>query len=130
MHNIYEVKVSYNFIYQIPIILYSTIISAIINYLNNIHEVFLKQKKILIFKFTFFYIFNFLLLIFFWFYISSFCSVYQNIQIYLIKDTIISFTLSLLYAFIICLISGIFIIPSLTVNKKDKKCLYIFSKIL
>ena len=33
MHNIYEAKGSYNFIYQIPIILYSTIISAIINYL-------------------------------------------------------------------------------------------------
>ena len=31
MHNIYEAKGSYNFIYQIPIILYSTIISAIIN---------------------------------------------------------------------------------------------------
>ena len=30
MHNIYEAKGSYNFIYQIPIILYSTIISAII----------------------------------------------------------------------------------------------------
>ena len=89
MHNIYEAKGSYNFIYQIPIILYSTIISIIINYLikllslsekniinlkNNkekekINEVFLKAKKTLIIKFSFFYIFNFLFLIFFWFYI-------------------------------------------------------------
>jgi len=150
MHNIYEAKGSYNFIYQIPIILYSTIISAIINYLikllslsekniinlkenkekENINEVFLKTKKTLIIKFTFFYIFNFLFLIFFWFYISSFCAVYKNTQIYLIKDTIVSFVLSLLYAFIICLIPGIFRIPSLNANKKDKKCIYIFSKIL
>ena len=141
MHNIYEAKGSYNFIYQIPIILYSTIISAIINYLikllslsekniinlkenkekENINEVFLKTKKTLIIKFTFFYIFNFLFLIFFWFYISSFCAVYKNTQIYLIKDTIVSFVLSLLYAFIICLIPGIFRIPSLNANKKDKK---------
>ena len=32
MHNIYEAKGSYNFIYQIPIILYSTIISGIIKF--------------------------------------------------------------------------------------------------
>ena len=147
MHNIYEAKGSYNFIYQIPIILYSTIISGIINYLikllslsenniinlkenkekENINEVFLKT---LIIKFTFFYIFNFLFLIFFWFYISSFCAVYQNTQIYLIKDTIISFELSFLYPFGICLIPGIFRLPSLNAYKKDKKCVYIFSKIL
>jgi len=150
MHNIYEAKGEYNFIYQIPLILYSTIISAIINYLikllslsekniidlkenkekENIREVFLKTKKTLIIKFTFFYIFNFLFLIFFWFYISSFCAVYQNTQIYLIKDTIISFALSLLYPFGICLIPGIFRLPSLNAYKKDKKCIYIFSKIL
>ena len=149
MHNIYEAKGEYNFIYQIPLILYSTIISAIINYLikllslsekniidlkenkekENIREVFLKTKKTLIIKFTFFYIFNFLFLIFFWFYISSFCAVYQNTQIYLIKDTIISFALSLLYPFGICLIPGIFRLPSLNAYKKDKKCIYIFSKI-
>ena len=150
MHNIYEAKGSYNFIYQIPIILYSTIISAIINYLikflslsekniiniktneekEKIYEVFLKTKKILIIKFTFFYIFNFLLLIFFWFYISSFCAVYHNTQIYLIKDTIISFSLSLLYPFGISLIPGIFRIKSLNAYKKDKECVYILSKIL
>jgi len=150
MHNIYEAKGEYNFIYQIPIILYSTIISVIINYLikllslsekniikikNNeekekINEVFLKIKNILIIKFTFFYIFNFVFLIFFWFYISSFCAVYQNTQIYLIKDTIISFSLSLLYPFGICLIPGILRIPSLNAYKKDKECIYILSKIL
>ena len=150
MHNIYEEKGSYNFIYQIPIILYSTIISAIINYLikllslsekniikiknneekENIIGVFLKTEKNLIIKFTFFYIFNYLFLIFFWFYISSFCAVYQNTQIYLLKDTVIGFSLSLLYPFGICLIPGLLRIPSLTAYKKDKECVYIISKIL
>ena len=150
MHNIYEAKGEYNFIYQIPIILYSTIISIIINYLikllslsekniinlknnkekENINEIFLKTKKTLIIKFSFFYIFNFLFLFFFWFYISSFCAVYKNTQIYLIKDTIISFSLSLLYPFGICLIPGILRIKSLKANKKDKECVYIISKIL
>ena len=150
MHNIYEAKGSYNFIYQIPIILYSTIISGIINYLikllslsekniinlkenkekENIIGVFLKTKKTLIIKFTFFYIFNFLFLILFWFYISSFCAVYQNTQIYLIKDTTISFSLSLLYPFGISLIPGLLRIPSLNAYKKDKECVYIISKIL
>ena len=153
MHNIYEAKGSYNFIYQKPKILYSTIISGVINYLikllslsenniinlkenkekENINEVFLKTKKNLIIKFTFFYIFNFLFLIFFWFYISSFCAVYQNTQTYLIKDTIISFALSFLYPLGICLIPGIFRLPSLKAYKKDKKCnkcVYVFSKVL
>ena len=75
-------------------------------------------------------IFNFLFLIFFWFYISSFCAVYQNTQIYLIKDTIINFALSVIYPFGICLIPGILRITSLNANKKDKNCVYIFSKIL
>ena len=97
---------------------------------ENINEAFLKTKKTLIIKFIFFYIFNFLLLIFFWFYISSFCAVYRNTQNYLIKDTIVSFSLSFLYPFGICLIPGIFRLLSLNAYKKDKKCIYIFSKIL
>ena len=97
---------------------------------ENINEAFLKTKKTLIIKFLFFYIFNFLFLILFWFYISSFCAVYQNTQIYLIKDTIVSFALSLIYVFIICLVPGILRIPSLKAYKKDKKCIYILSKVL
>ena len=45
MHNIYEAKGSYNFIYQTPIILYSTIISAIINYLIKLLS--LSEKNII-----------------------------------------------------------------------------------
>ena len=51
-----------------------------------------------------------------------------NYQIYLIKDTVISFALSLVYPLIINLIPGIFRIISL--KKKDKKILYQISKVI
>ena len=58
------------------------------------------------------------------------CSVYTNTQIHLIKDTIISFGLSLLYPLGICLLPGMFRIPALRTPKKNKECVYKFSKII
>ena len=150
MHQIYVDKGAFNFIFQIPQILYSTIISAfikkILSFLSltekNIIQIKSqktfelgaeKMKKILkclYIKFILFFIFNFLFLIMFWYYISCFCAVYKNTQIYLIKDTAISFGTSLLYPFGINIIPGFFRIPSLKAENKDKKCLYIISKIL
>ena len=79
-------------------------------------------------KFTLFYVISFILILLFWYYISCFCAVYKNTQIALIKDTLISFILSLIYPLFINLVPGMFRIPSL---KNDKsKCLYIFSKII
>ena len=86
--------------------------------------------KCLKIKFFFFFLLKFLFLIVFWYYISCFCAVYRNTQIHLIKDTLISFGISMLYPFGLCLFPGIFRIPSLRANKSDKKCLYKFSKIL
>ena len=74
--------------------------------------------KCLFYKFMLFFIIGFIYLLFFWYYISSFCAVYENTQIHLIKDTLISFGL----------IPGIFRIPSLKINKREK--LYKFSKII
>ena len=67
---------------------------------------------------------------FFWYYISCFCAVYSNTQTILFKDTLISFALSMLYPFGLNLLPGIFRIPSLRAEKKDKKCLYSFSQII
>ena len=61
---------------------------------------------------------------FFWYYISCFCAVYKNTQIILIEDTIISFTLSMLYPFGLNLIPGMFRIPALRSDKNDKQGLY------
>ena len=87
-------------------------------------------KKTLNIKFKCFFIISFVLLLFFWYYISCFCAIYENTQLHLIKDSIISFGLSLLYPFGIYLLPGIFRIPSLRSSKKDRQCMYKFSKII
>ena len=146
MHKIYED--SYTFIYQIVPILYSTIISGVINFIINflsmtekniislknakkdIKNAEMKTKKIIKIKIIFFIVLNAVLMALFWYYISCFCAVYKNTQTILIKDTLSSFFLSLLYPLIISLIPGIFRIISLRAKKKDKSFLYQLSKIM
>ena len=77
-----------------------------------------------------FFIICYLFLIFFWYYLSCFCVVYKNTQLHLIKDTLISFCLSLIYPLIINLLPGIFRIISLNTQKKDRKGIFFISKIL
>ena len=144
LHKIYLDEGKFNFIYQIPQIIYSSLISAvlsvIIKYLSlsekNIIEIknekdidSLKEKVEKLFnklkiKFILFFILTFLLLLFFMYYISCFCCIYENTQFHLIKDSIISFALSLIYPFGIYLFPGIFRIPALRAEKKDKQYLY------
>ena len=146
IHKIYEDQGNFNFIYQIPIILYSTIITAIIlgiiKFLSltekNILEIkkekdnmFVKSCKLLkclIIKFIVFFVLTFLFLFIFWYYLVCFCGIYRNSQIHLIKDTLISFGLSLLYPFLLNLLPGILRIPSL--KKPNKECIYKISKII
>ena len=148
MHKIYEDEGSYNFIYQIPHILYSTIISSVITILikylslseknileiknekENLIQKTCKIKKCINIKIILFYILNFLFLLFFWYYLGCFCAVYKNTQSHLIEDTIISFIISLLYPFGLNLLPGIFRIPSLNAKNKDKILMYNFSRIL
>ena len=150
MHEIYKNSGKFDFIYQLPQILYSTIISVFINALikyfslseknilkikneQNIKEnvnIIPKTIKCLKIKFLIFYLLSFIFLLFFWFYLSCFCAVYKNSQIYLIEDTLISFGLSLFYPIVLNLLPGIFRIPSLINEKKDKKSLYDLSKII
>ena len=149
MHKIYEDQGIFNFIYQLPQIFYSTIITGVINQIikylsltekeianikketdveNNLNE---KKAKLLVYfkiKFIIFFILLFSFLILFWYYISSFCAVYKNTQITLVKDTLISFVLSLIYPFGLNLLPGILRIPSLKSNNKE--FLYKISKIV
>ena len=81
-------------------------------------------------KFIFYFIFSSLLLLFFWYYLSIFGAVYINTQYHLLKDTLVSFGLSLLYPFGLCLLPGLFRIPALSDPKKKREYLYKFSKIL
>ena len=65
-----------------------------------------------------------LFMILFWYYIGCFCAVYKNTQVILLKDTLSSFLLSLIYPLLINLIPGIFRIYALRAEKKDKKFMY------
>ena len=150
MHDIYENSGAYNFIYHLPQVIYSTLISTVINMIvktlslseknilqikneKNYKRCNKKRQQILNclkLKFTCFYIFSFMFLFLFWYYLSCFCAVYRNTQNHLIKDTLLSFSLSLLYPLGINLIPGFFRIPSLKKPKTDKKCLYNISKII
>ena len=81
-------------------------------------------------KFVLYFVISSILLIFFWYYISMFNAVLRNSQFYLIKDTLISFALILLYPFIIYLISASFRIIALSDNKKSRKYFYTLSQML
>ena len=150
MHKIYEDKGKFDILYQLPPIIYSLIISSIFDILlkllalsedyilnlkenktnkdlNMRHAKLYKKIKII---FLLFYITSPIFLLFFWYYISIFCSVYRNTQIHLIKDTLISFVFSLFTPFIICLLPGFFRIPALSSKNYKKECLYNISKII
>ena len=148
MHQIYEDKGKFNFKYILPQIIYSIIICSILIAIAN--SISLSQKNILkikrekneyslrgkyvyvikrlIIKLILFFVISILILILFWYYISSFCAVYKNTQIYLIKNVLISYIISLIYPFITNLLPGIFRIPSL--KRKSGECLYKLSQII
>ena len=134
-----------NIIYQN--IIYSSIISSFIyalfrklaltsqNILEIKHEkkkhnlnarvlIALKQIKM---KFICFFLLNIFFLLIIWYYISCFCAVYKNAQIYLIKNTLISYCISLIYPFIISLIPCFFRIFAF---KGSGICLYRISQII
>ena len=149
MHKIYIDKGLFNWDTQIPITIYSFLISNILNYplsilglsndsiiafKQNLKNIGIKKRSKKLFfclklKFIFYFIISFIFLLFFWYYISVFGVVYKNTQYHLLKDTLISFGLSLIYPFITCLLPGLFRIPSLSNPKKKRECLYNFSKI-
>ena len=85
-------------------------------------------KRCLIIKYICYFIISIVFLTFFWYYLSSFCAVYQNSQISLIKNTFISFTIGLIYPFIINLLPTFLRIVSL--KEDNKKCIYKINKII
>ena len=148
IHKIYEDKGTYNFIYLLPHICYSFVIShtlnTIIKYIflserniikikieKNIDKVYDYReniKKCLVIKYILFFIIGLIFLIYFWYYLSSFGAVYKNSQFYLIKNTAISFGFSLIYPFIINIFPCILRICSL--KGKKNECKYKISKLI
>ena len=111
MHKIYLSYGKYDFIQQIPKIIYSTIITQIIEVLmsylcltdihyyrilenkgkKDIKNIILKNMKIIKIKIFIFLSTSFIFIVFIWYFISSFCAVYNNTQIIFIKDSVSSF---------------------------------------
>ena len=149
MHKIYEDEGSFNFLYQLPQIIYSSLISNILDnllkllalsednildYKNNKNKQNLKERTNAVItklniKFILYFIISFIFLLFFWYYLSIFCAIYRNTQYHLIKDTLISFVLSLIYPFGIYLLPGIFRIQALSNHKNNNIYLFKFSQI-
>ena len=94
-----------------------------------IHANSLKQKilKYMIIKFGIFFALNLIILVAFWYYLTCWNAIYENTQIYLLKNTFISFGISLVYPFIINIIPVILRIQAL--ENHENKCLYKASKI-
>ena len=150
MHKIYEDGGEFNFIYQLPQIIYSTIISYIINSITeflalsqddilsikhekNLKNLSLKAKRVILtlrVKFVVFFVINFILIIVFCYYLGCFCAVYRNTQFHLFKDTLISFGIDSITPFGINLLPGLLRIPSLSKKSHGRRFLYSLSKLL
>ena len=150
MHKIYIDKGEFDLLYQIPQIIYSTLISKFIvtfirslalsqdnivelKQVKNKKHLMIKQNKLLSklkTKFTLFFISTFIILICCLYYITCFCGIYINTQIHLIKDSIMSLIISLLIPFVLCLIPGIFRIPALRAVKTNRVTLYKVSQFI
>ena len=150
MDKIYEDNGIFDFIFQLPQIIYSSVISSVINIIlqklsitedqildmkkeKNIEALKRKARKIkgcLKIKLTIFLALSSALMLFFWYFISCFCAAYKNTQLILIEDTLISFFTSMLYPFGLKLLPGIFRIQALRAPKKDMKYIYKISRIL
>ena len=142
MHKIYLDYGNYNFIKQLPQMLYSTLVSLIIEILIgilsftdiNIYQIkHMKQVNVdkidLIFKrvrikLILYFIITFLLFLFYWYFISAFCAVYNNTQIIYVKNFVSSFSIGLLYPFIIQFVFALIRIFTLRKNTKVRSVLY------
>ena len=149
MHKIFLNYGKYDFVQQIPQILYTTIISNLLEtflcYLSltdkYIYQIknFSKQNerdnafkilRCIEFKLIIFYIFIFLFFIFHWYLVSVFCAIYKNTQIVFLKDVLYSFILGIILPFIIYLLPTTLRIISLKSQKHKLEYLFKLSNII
>ena len=148
MHKMFLDYGKYNFFQQIPQIVYSTIVSQLIEvflcYLSltdkyyyqikslNINSKYgiLKIVKCIRLKIYFFYNFTGIMLSFYWYIITCFCAVYTNTQNAFIKDSFLSFLLGLAYPFVLYLIPTALRIISIRYYKGKLSIIYKISEIV
>ena len=148
MNKLYLSYGKYDFVQQIPQIIYSKIVSNLIEVflcflmltdkhyyqikslnLSNKKEIFesircARIKMILFFMFTFF------VFLFYWYLVTAFCAVYVNTQIVYIKDSLLSYALGFITPFIIYFFPCIFRLISLRCKCGDWKWMYTLSEII
>ena len=138
------------FVHKIPQIIFSLLVSYIIDiiicYLSMTDVAYYKIKilsikeendgkinnilKCMKIKLIGFFIFTFILFLFYLYYISSFCAVYQNTQLLYLRDSVISILISFIVPFIIYGILCLLRILSLSKRGKKKMlCIYKLSHI-
>ena len=149
MHKTYETGGENDWLGQLAQMVYSTIISQIlqtfINYLTmtDIHYYELKELKkdnkinskealsvikCIKIKIIAYLISTFLMFLFFWYTSSAFCAVYPNTQGIFVADSYTSFLMGLLYPFVLYLIPTALRVLSLKAKKqKNLKILYSLS---
>ena len=119
----------YDFIYFLPKSIASSLFCAIINALlkllalnekrrlKNLDE-YIKFQRIKKIKLVFFFSFQLIFFSAFWYFTSAFCIVYHNTQKHLIKDSLVSFLISMILPFFLVVISGMFRI--IGIKRKNK----------
>ena len=90
-----------------------------------------KSLSMVIIRCYIFYLVNFIILSFIWIYITSFFIIFQNTQIYVIKNTLISFGVSLVAPFILCVLPAFLRTVAVKGDgAHGNYCLYIITKII
>ena len=138
IHKIYEQGGKYDILFFLPTISISFSIHHILTIIIKL--VFLSQRNILEIKrqkttklasaksydvlcclkikYVFYFSLGIIFIWIFWLFLSSFSAVYQNTQIILIKNTLISFAISFIYPFFIIIFPCLLRICSLSANNQ------------
>ena len=148
MHKMYLDYGKYNFVQQIPQIIYSTLVSQLIDiflcYLSLTDQYYYRIKKLVIksryflykiikiikLKIYFYFAFTGIMFIFYWYIITCFCEVYINTQMAFIKDSLVSFGLGIIIPFAVYLIPTCLRLISLKFNRGNLSFIYKLSDII
>ena len=150
MHKIHIDYGKYELIYQIPQIIYSTIASQIIEvficflsltdkYIYQIKHLEGKERnkinidkifKCIKIKLVSYFVFTFIFFLGYWYVVSAFCAVYENTQRVFIRDSLMSFLLSLIYPFILYSIPTFLRLIALRCTNKKLECVYKLSEVI
>ena len=148
MHKMYLDYGKYNLALQISQIIYSTIVTQLLDIflcflsltdkdyyqIKNLKVkdrfVVLKIIKCIKIKLTIFYIFTFIVFAFYWYAITCFCAVYRNTQKAFIINFLSSFALGLLDPFALYSIPSFLRIVSLKCCKGNMGCIYKLSDLI